>query len=304
MRGGANGRLLAQAEVHNEPNPHSAPRNERAEGRPPVSVLARGRARRMPTLPALSVHLSTLRRGRSERESSGSMTPRRSTRRITIVLADAEHLIRSGIRCLLEMEEDFAVVREVADGLKVVDVVARLRPRILIVALAMPGLNGLEIARQVRQKSPATAVLMLSRYAKEQYVVQALRNGAAGFVVKFVRRPELVRAIRKVVAGEHYLSVPFSEQPLRTWLRRAETGVLDAYETLTDREREVLQLISEGDSSVVIAGRLSISPRTVEAHRASIMRKMGFRNIVDVVLFAVTRGILVLPSEPALASVP
>lgn len=220
------------------------------------------------------------------------------------MLADAEHLIRSGIRCLLEMEEDFAVVREVADGLKVVDVVARLRPRILIVALAMPGLNGLEIARQVRQKSPATAVLMLSRYAKEQYVVQALRNGAAGFVVKFVRRPELVRAIRKVVAGEHYLSVPFSEQPLRTWLRRAETGVLDAYETLTDREREVLQLISEGDSSVVIAGRLSISPRTVEAHRASIMRKMGFRNIVDVVLFAVTRGILVLPSEPALASVP
>ncbi|HEU4370668.1 MAG TPA: response regulator transcription factor [Methylomirabilota bacterium] len=230
--------------------------------------------------------------------SGPSPSGRPAPPKITIVLAEDLHLVLGGIRCLLGREEDFQVVGEATDGLRVVGLVERLKPRILVVAVAMPGLNGLEIARQVRQQSPATAVIMLSRYSNEQYVIQALRNGASGYVVKSARPPELVRAIRKVVAGDRYLSEPLSEHTVETWLRRAKRGALDGYEMLSVREREVLQLVSEGHSSAGIASRLSISPRTAESHRASVMRKMRFGSLVDVVLFAIARGILVLPSDP------
>src|SRR5205814_2322541 len=140
--------------------------------------------------------------------------------------------------------------------------VERLKPRILVVAVGMPGLNGLEIARQVRQVSSATAVIILSRYSREQYVIQALRNGASGYVVKSARPPELARAIRKVVAGHRYLSAPLSEHSMETWLKRLVSGQMAAYEMLTDRQRQVLQLVSEGHSSASIARRLFISPRT------------------------------------------
>jgi DNA-binding NarL/FixJ family response regulator len=210
---------------------------------------------------------------------------------ITIVLADDQNLIRCGIRCLVELEKDFKVVGEVADGHKVVALVARLKPRVLIVAVATPGLNGLEITRLVRERSPGTAVIVLSMHSKEQYVVQALRNGAGGYVVSYARAAELPRAIRKVAGGDRYLSEPLSGRPLATWLRRAENAVLDTDETLTRREREVLQLVAEGYSNARVAGRLSISRRTTESHRASIMRKLRFRNHVDLVRYALSRGI-------------
>jgi DNA-binding NarL/FixJ family response regulator len=120
---------------------------------------------------------------------------------ITIVLADDQTLVRGGIRCLVEIEEDFKVVGEAADGGAVVSLVERLKPDMVIVAAAMPGLNGLEITRLVCQQSPAPAVIVLSKYSEEQYVIQALRNGAAGYVVTRAKRAELVRAIRRVVAG-------------------------------------------------------------------------------------------------------
>lgn len=243
------------------------------------------------------------RRPRKTRLTEGSDGERRRFRArpapgTTIVLAEGQHLVRGGIRCLLEMEHDFRVVREVADGLKVAALVARLKPRVLVVAVAMPGLNGFEIARQVRQQSPATAVIMLSRYSGEQFVIQALRSGASGYVVKFARPAELVRAIRRVVAGYRYVSEPLSAHPIDTWLHWARTGPPDTYEALTDREREVLQLVAEGYSSSAIGSRLSISPRTVEAHRASVMRKMHFNNLSDIILFAIARGILQRPSDP------
>jgi two-component system, NarL family, response regulator NreC len=217
---------------------------------------------------------------------------RRTSALITIVLAEEQHLIRQGIRCLLETEKDFKVVGDTGDGLQAVGLVRRLRPRILVIAVAMPGLNGLDVARQVREQSPATAVVMLSTYSKEQYVVQALRNGASGYVLKRARPSELARAIRQVIAGHRYLSEPLSRWSVRTWLRRAETGGRDAYDTLTGRERAVLQLVAEGHSSTNIAARFGISPRTVEAHRASLMRKMRFSHLVDIMFFAITRGIL------------
>jgi len=211
---------------------------------------------------------------------------------ITIVLADPQDLIRSGIRCLLEGEADFKVEGEVADGLKAVSVVQHLKPRVLIVALAMPGLNCLEITRQVQQHSPATAVIVLSTYSNEQYVLQALNNGASGYVMMYVNPAELMHAIRKVVAGHHYLSRPLSARSMETWLRRARSAAHDAYETLTRREREVLRLVFDGYSSARIASHLSISRRTAESHRASVMHKLDFRNQTDLIKYVLTRAIL------------
>ncbi len=204
--------------------------------------------------------------------------------RTTIVLAEPQYLVRRGIRCLVEREANFKVVGEVTDGLEAVRLVQRLKPRVLIVDVAIPGLNGIETTRQVHQQSPN--------------VIQALKNGASGYVVKHAKPAELMRAIREVVAGRCYLSEPLSERPLQTWLQRAKSAPRDTYETLTPREREVLQLVAEGHSSVTIASRLSIGRRTAESHRANIMRKLHLGNQINLILFAIARGIVALPSDP------
>ena len=214
------------------------------------------------------------------------------------MLAEDQHLVRRSVRCLLEIEKDFKVVGEAADGVKVVGLVRRLKPDALIVAVTMTGLNGLEIARQVRERSPATAVIMLSTYANARYVIQALKNGAAGYVMKQAMPAELLRAIRTVVTGRRYLSKPLSDETLDTWLLRARSVTPDPYGPLTGREREVLQLISEGLNNSGVAGRLSISRRTAEAHRASVMRKLQLRNQMELIRYALARGILVLPGDP------
>ena len=223
---------------------------------------------------------------------------------ITIVLADHHHLIRESVRSLLETEKDFKVVGEVADGLKVVRLVERLKPRVLIVALAMPGLNSFEVTLRVRQRSPETAVILLSMHAGDQYVIQALRSGASGYVGTQARSVDLIRAIRKVAAGERYLRGPKSQRSMDAWLQRTRPRTLDPYDALTGREREVFNLVAEGHSSARIANRLSISRRTAEAHRANVMRKLHLTNQIDLVRFAMARGILTLSSDPLRYSEP
>lgn len=212
---------------------------------------------------------------------------------ITIALADPQDLVRSGIRCLLDKEADFKVVGEVADGPGAVSLVKRRKPSVLIVALAMPGLNCLEITRQVQQHAPATAVVVLSTYSNEQYVLQALNNGVAGYVLMYVSPNELMHGIRRVVAGHRYLSRPLSERSMETWLKRARGAARDAFEKLTRRERQVLGLVFDGHSSARIAHHLSISRRTAESHRASVMHKLGFRNQADLIKYVLTRAILI-----------
>jgi two-component system, NarL family, response regulator NreC len=211
---------------------------------------------------------------------------------ITIVLADPQDLVRSGIRCLLEAEADFKVRGEVADGFEAVSIVQRLKPRVLIVALAMPGLNCLEITSQVQRHSPTTAVIVLSTYSNEHYVLQVLKSGASGYLMMYVNPAELMHAIRKVVAGHRYLSKPLSSTPMETWLRRAKNAARDAYETLTGREREVLRLVFDGYSNARIASQLSISRRTAESHRANVMHKLDIRNQTDLIKYVLTRAIL------------
>jgi DNA-binding NarL/FixJ family response regulator len=217
---------------------------------------------------------------------------------ITIALADHHHLIRDSVRCLLETTRDFKVVGEAADGLEVVRLVERRKPRVLIVALGLPGLHSFEVTLRVRQRRPDTAVILLSMSASDQYVIEALRSGASGYVVTQARGVELTRAVRTVAAGGRYLSAPLSKRPMATWLERAKARTIDPYGDLTSREREVFNLVSEGHSSATIAGRLSISRRTAESHRANVMRKLALGNQIDLLRFAIVRGILTLPADP------
>ncbi len=214
---------------------------------------------------------------------------RRRSSSITIVLADDHQLVRDSLKCLLEVQKDFAVVGETGDGLKVSSLVSRLKPDVLVVNLGLPGLNGLEVTRRV---TPGTRVIVVSRSPSDRSVIEALRSGASGFVAEQARSDELIRAVRRVISGGRYLSAPFSKQTVATWLQRAERREDDPYDRLTSREREVLQLVAEGYSSAAIAGRLSISPRTAEAHRASVMRKLGLASQVDLIRYALARGIL------------
>jgi DNA-binding NarL/FixJ family response regulator len=215
-------------------------------------------------------------------------------RRTTVVLADDHPLVREGLRALLEAQEDFAVVGQAADGLVTVELVERLRPDILLLDLMMPGLNGLEVARQVAQCSPKTRVVMLSMHANEPYVLVALRNGVAGYLLKDASSDEVVRGMREVAAGRRYLSASLSERAIEAYAHKGQSEPLDVYETLSSREREVLQLTAEDYSAGDIAARLGISPRTVESHRAAFMRKLGLRSQADLIRYALRRGILPL----------
>jgi DNA-binding NarL/FixJ family response regulator len=212
--------------------------------------------------------------------------------RTTIVLADDHVVVRQGLRALLEAEPDFAIVGEAADGLEVPDLVERLKADVLVLDLMLPGLNGLEVTRQVQQRSPQARVVVLSMYANEAYVLEALRNGAAAYVLKEASAADLVHAIREVMAGRRYLSPPLSESAIELYVQKAKAAPRDPYEALTTREREVLQLAAEGQSNPEIADRLGISVRTVETHRANLMTKLALHNQTELVRYALKRGIL------------
>ncbi len=211
---------------------------------------------------------------------------------VRIILADDHTIVREGLRALLEVEVDFSVVGEAADGLEAVRLVERLGPDVLVVDLTMPGLNGLEVTRQVSRSMARTRVIVLSMHSSEGYVLKALSNGVAGYVLKESCAKDLVRAIREVVAGRRYLTPPLSKLAIEAYLEKAENSSADRYETLTTREREVLQLTAEGYTSAKIGARLFISLRTVEVHRANLMRKLSLRNQLELIRYALRRGIL------------
>jgi DNA-binding NarL/FixJ family response regulator len=214
----------------------------------------------------------------------------------TIFLADDHHLVREGLRVLLEAEADFSVVGEAADGLSAVQQIERLSPEVAIVDLMMPDLNGLEVARHVSQHRPNTRVVILSMHANEAYVLQALRNGVSAYVLKDSRANDLVHAVREALASRRYLSPPLSERVIESYIEKSQTSELDPYETLTTREREVLHLAVQGHSATEMAARLFLSPRTVETHRSNLMRKLDLHTQTDLIRYALRRGIIPLDS--------
>lgn len=215
---------------------------------------------------------------------------------LKLLLADDHQIVRQGLRALLRTVPDFRLVGEAADGLEAVRLVERLQPDVLVLDLMMPGLNGMEVARQVARRMPQTRVVILSMHSNEAYVFEALQAGAMAYVLKESGADELVQAIRDVAAGRRYLSPPFSEHTIGAYRKKAEGIPPDPYQKLTFREREVLQLTAEGLSGGEISERLFISPRTVESHRANLMRKLGVRNQKELIRYAVQRGI-VSPDE-------
>jgi DNA-binding NarL/FixJ family response regulator len=209
---------------------------------------------------------------------------------INILLADDHQVVRQGLRALLEAENDFVVVGEVGDGLTAVQEAGKLKPHVLIADIMMPGINGIEVVRQVKHRSPDTKLIVLSMYADESHVFEALQNGASAYVLKGSSADELVHAVREVMAGRRYFSESVAALALEAVYDSNKER--EPYNTLTTREREVLHLSAEGHNNTQIAEKLMISPRTVETHRANLMRKLGLQNQTDLVRYAIKRGIL------------
>ncbi len=211
---------------------------------------------------------------------------------ITIVLADDHHVVRQGLRALLETETDFRIIGEAGDGITTAQLVENLKPNILVLDLMMSGMNGLEVTRQVSKRAPRTTVVILSMHNNEGYVLEALRAGAKAYILKESSADELVRAIREVIAGRRYLGPPLSERIIDAYLSKAESSIPNPYDALTAREREVLHLAAQGSTNAEIAARLFISRRTAEIHRTNMMHKLDLRTQTQLVRYAMERGIL------------
>jgi DNA-binding NarL/FixJ family response regulator len=210
----------------------------------------------------------------------------------TIVLADDHRIVRQGLRVLLTAEADFSVIGEADDGREALELVKRLNPDVLVLDLMMPGLNGLEVARQLHKQLPKVGIVVLSMHDDEGFVLEALANGVSAYVLKDSNSSDLVLAVREVAAGRRYLSPPLSDRAIETYQQMAKIGTMDKHETLTTREREVLQLSAEGHTNSEIAARLGISPRTAETHRSRFMHKLGLHSQADLIRYALRRGII------------
>ena len=203
-------------------------------------------------------------------------------------------MVREALRLLLETETDFHVVGDTGDGLQVMGLVRLLEPDVLVLDVRMPGLNGLEVARQVHQRFPKVRIVMLSAYANEDYVREALLAGAMAYVVKESSSEELMHAIRAAAANQYYLNPPLSKEIIDRYAPRSLEEHLESYDKLSVREREVFHLAAKGYSARKIGDCLYISPRTVEAHMAHLMRKLNVHSRADLIRYALQRGILTI----------
>lgn len=213
--------------------------------------------------------------------------------RIRILIADDHALIREGLQMLLRTQADLDVVGAAGDGVEALEKVRHLHPDVLLLDIAMPRMNGLEVARMVREVAPSTRVIILSMYEKEAYARQALQAGARGYILKGGSSADVLEAVRAVKAGDFYFSSRIHAQVIRAYLETpGENPLLGEYELLSDRERQVFRLLVEGNSIAQIADILCVSYKTVEKHRGNISRKLGISNPVDMVKYAIRLGIV------------
>ncbi len=210
---------------------------------------------------------------------------------IRIMLADDHKLIRQGMHSLLDAQPGFEVVGEASDGQEALKVIETLEPDIAILDVMMPNMNGIEAAKLAHQRGLRTKIVFLSMHANATYAVRALQSGALGYVLKDSDFTEIVQAIENAMEGRRYLSPAISDEVLEMLLN-ADNSKGDILEKLSPREREVLQLIAEGNTNAVIADKLTLSVRTVEAHRSNIMRKLRLNSHADLVKFAINNGLI------------
>jgi len=240
----------------------------------------------------------TIGRPVAVRQSSSDQTAARGHNAIRILLVDDHAVIRQALRMLLESQSELEVIADVENGRDAVQAVEKLQPDVVLMDVVMPGLNGLEATRQIRRSCPGTRVVMLSGFVDEDQLLDSIRAGASGYIIKKSDVSELVLAIQTVSRGNSYFSSALSEGfDLAEVLYQAKrTDQRHGVEALTSREREVLQLIAEGHTNQGIANELFISVKTVEAHKAHIMAKLHARNRTDLIRYAIRKGIVRLES--------
>lgn len=211
---------------------------------------------------------------------------------IAILLADDNRMMREGLRALLERQSDMKVVAEADDGRAAVELARKHKPSVAVLDLAMPGLNGIEAARQITEACLGTKTIILSVHSDRRFVTEALRAGAAGYILKDCAFDELARAIRTTAANQTYLSPAVARTVVGDYLGRSPRRQRSsAFAVLTDRERQVLQLLAEGRPAKQIATDLGVSIKTVETHRANIMRKLGKHSIAELTKYAIREGL-------------
>lgn len=214
-------------------------------------------------------------------------------KKIRILLADDHKLMRSGLRLLIEQQPDLTVVGEAADGREAVALAKSLRPDVAVMDISMPNLNGIEAAHQITQSHAELAVIVLSMHPDESYVLRALKAGAKGYLLKDSAESDLITAVRAVARGKSFFSPAVSKVLLDDYIRKLKrSGAEDAYDLLTPREREVLQLVVEGKSNKEVANLLNLSVYTVETHRSNIMQKLNLKGVPELTLYAVRKGII------------
>jgi DNA-binding NarL/FixJ family response regulator len=208
-----------------------------------------------------------------------------------ILLADDHVVVRTGLRALLGELPGMEVVAETGDGLEALRLIAETRPDLVLLDISMPGLNGLEVAARVQKDFPAVRIVILSMYADDEFVRRALTAGALGYVLKNADRAELELALRTVIRGETWLSPPIARRVADAYARGADPRDVK-FEALTNRQREVLQMIAEGSSTKEIAARLNVTVKTVEAHRAELMQRLGIHGVAGLVRYAIRAGLV------------
>lgn len=211
--------------------------------------------------------------------------------KIRILVVDDHAIMRDGIRALLSLHSDIEIVGEAADGKEAVEKAEELSPDVVMMDIAMPIMDGLEATRRIRKKNPDIKVLVLTQYNNREYILSAIKAGAAGYVPKRAVGSELISALRAVYRGESFLYPSAAAALIKDYLQQAET---EPYDRLTDREREVLKLIAEGQTSQEVARMLGINLKTVLAHRSRIMKKLDLHNRTELIKYAVRKGLVTI----------
>jgi two-component system, NarL family, response regulator NreC len=211
-----------------------------------------------------------------------------------VLIADDHGVVRQGLRALLEKSPEISVVGEASDGREAVRLAAELRPNIVVMDIAMPLLNGVEATSQILSRDPDIKVIILSVHSDESYILRALSCGAKGYLLKDSAEGDILPAVETVAKGRPYFSPLIASTLLDEYLQTMKKNkIRDSYDLLTDREKEVLQLLAEGKSNKEVAGVLNLSPHTVESHRTSLMQKLNLHNTAEIVLYAVRKNIIV-----------
>src|SRR5665213_124559 len=214
-------------------------------------------------------------------------------RPIRILLADDHTIVRDGLRALLEHQSDMEVIAEAADGRACVQTAEQSLPDVILMDVAMPEMNGIEAARRILAANPKTAIVMLSMHQDESYVLRSLKAGAKGYLLKDSPREDVLAAVRAAAEGRSFLSRKVSRILQEDYVRQLESkGLEDSYDLLTDREREILQLLAEGKANKEVANLLNISLTTVETHRGHILRKLSLHSTAELILYAVRKCIV------------